>query len=728
MATQPVPPNPSLPPVVPAYLQQQPEQTSPVTPAPAPNFYRNLGEEINQSELNKAANHVLTVFNDDESARDGWLRGWKDAAEYNGLTYKEKRTHPWEGASGVYDTALLEANCRFVSEMSTAVFGSNGPCRADVYGDLTPAKQSAAIRVADHMNWWLMTQMKGFCAETEQLNWGVGFQGVGFKKVVRNPVTGAPQSNYVRANMLFVPIGYSTLAESPRIIELMPKTKADVQRAVASGFYSKGFKPQTGPRTRDLIEEAEQRDAGLRDSQADDTDVELLEAHIELEIDPEDQYFNIGYPLPYVITIDKRTQQVGSIRRNWVDGDPEFKRRETYVEYAFMPTDQFGVYAIGLSQMLYNLARSATGLLEGDEDAATLNTTRGGLFSQDLRLKGDDLRLSPGEFKSAECTPQELKDGIWMPDYAPPDPVLFQMLGELDTRARRLAGNADLNISEMGSGQTPVGTILAIIERGIKVFTAIQARWARSFQVELKLISDIILDEMYSRPPIPEGSFNADEIKVKNRTFTVSTDDYENVQVVPTLDPDAGTISQRILQIQAISQFATQMPGPFDEVAIARAMCLAMGMKNTDDLVPPEPIVPRLDPVSENARIIVGQPVQAFKDQDHMAHLTAHQAILMNPQLQQEMQADPQAQAKLAAATAHVSEHLAFMQRVEIEKVLGFELPEQLTPEQENRLAPLIASASQQVAANPPQPIGGSQSAPASAGPNCRAGQNPESG
>ncbi|MFZ1007831.1 MAG: hypothetical protein WAN65_13395 [Candidatus Sulfotelmatobacter sp.] len=697
MATQTIPPPgtvPIMPDEIPSYLQAQPAPLP--APVQAPDFYRNLADELNDPVLMQISNQVLTWYQDDESAREQWLRGWKDSAEYLGLTYDKTRSEPWEGASGVYDTALLEANMRFVSEMSTSVFSSSGPCKADCYGQLTDEKQQAALRVADHMNWTLLKAMEDFRAETEQLNWGVGFQGIGFKKVIKNPVTRDPQSNYVRANMLFVPIGYSTLTKSPRIIEYMPMTMAEIQRGKATGFYRQNFMSMAVRRKYDLVEQADQRDSGLRPSLGQDEDVELLEAHVELEIDPENPYAEIPYPLPYVVTIDKNSSSVASIRRNWIEGDGEYKRRQTYVEYSFMPTDKFGVYAIGLAQILANLARASTGLIRGMLDAATLNNMRGGLRSQDVRTKNDDLSITPGEWKVVECSPEDLQNGMWSPEYKPPDTVLFQMLGELDMRSRRLAGNADLNISEM-SGQTPVGTVLAIIERGIKVFTSIQSRYASSFDQELQLIRDINYDELKSR--------SGDLISLKNRQFTITAEDYELAMVASTIDPDSGTISQRILQGQSAVQLMQAVPGPFDEKASCRNVLLSMGVKDVDSWIPQDPIVPRLDPVSENARIIVGQPVQAFKDQDHLAHLTTHQSVLQNPQLQQEMQNDPQAQTKLAAATAHVSEHLAFMQRLEIEKILGFALPDQMSPEEENYLAPLIASAAQQAAANPPQPI-----------------------
>jgi hypothetical protein len=692
MATQPFPPvQPQMPQILPGYMQQQMPDPMAEPPTP-PGFYDNLADQIDG--LAAIGQQIIVWQRDDEAACSMWVKGWSDAAEYLGLTVGE-RNIPWRNASGIYDSLMLECQTRFCAEGTDCILSSNGPCRAEVFGELNDQKQQAAIRVADHMNWWLLDGMDDFAAEFEQLFWGMGFCGIGFKKVTRDPITGEPQSNYVRANMLWVPGGYSTIRKAPRIIEYMPMQLADVEQAKASGWYSQDFNPTTGRREFDRAEEAEMRRTGQRPPLSDDMDVELLEAHVKLKIDPDPQYGNLAYPLPYVVTLDKRNGTVGSIRRNWVDGDAKFKRRETYVEYVFVPTDMYGIYGIGLAHMLCNSARAKTGLTRGMLDAGTLNNLRGGFRKSSVRTTGDNTEFEPGEWKVIESDSPSLSDDFWSPDYKPPDATLLALLGELDDSGRRLAGNADINISEIGS-QTPVGTVLAVIERGMKVFNSIQGRIARSFKKEIQLIREIILEDLRD---------NAEWIQIANKSFPITAQDYEDATLVPSVDPDSGTVSQRILQTQAAIQMVAQIPGPFNVRQAARQALMALGVKDVDNWVPPEPIIPRLDPVSENARVIVGEPVQAFKDQDHEAHLQTHQAVLQSQQLTQALANDPQLQTKAAAAMAHISQHLAFQQRLQIEKYLGYELPDQMTPDQENRLAPLIAQAAQLAAQNPPQPI-----------------------
>jgi hypothetical protein len=574
-------------------------------------FAENLAEDMDDGALSELADDLLGEFDDDISSRKDWMQTYVDGLELLGMKVDD-RTEPWPGACGVYHPMLSEALVKFQAETMMETFPARGPVRTEIIGKETPAKKEAAERVEADMNYQLTDVMIEYRPEHERMLWGLGLSGNAFKKVYFDPSLGRQTSMYVPAEDVVVPYGSSNLETSPRVTHVMRKTPNEVKKLQAAGFY-RDIELDDPIDTLDEIETAIAERMGFRAST--DDRYKLLEMQVELEL--EDDNFrgdeDEGIALPYIVTIEKATQTILSIRRNWNSDDKLKAKRQHFVHYPYVPG--FGFYAFGLIHLIGAFAKSGTSLIRQLVDAGTLSNLPGGFKTKGLRVKGDDTPIAPAEWRDVDVASGTMRDNIMPLPYKEPSQVLYSLLGTIVEEGRRFAGAADMKISDM-SGQAPVGTTLAILERTLKSMSAIQARVHYSMKQEFKLLKGIIRDytpESYSYDPV-EGSRKAKQA------------DYDMVAVIPVSDPNAATMAQKIVQYQAVLQLAQTAPQIYDMPYLHRQMLDVLGITNAEKLVPlkdGDDMKPR-DPVSENMDVINGKPVKAFIYQDHESHIAVH--------------------------------------------------------------------------------------------------------
>jgi len=651
-------------------------------------FSENLAENMSDNELSLLASDLISEYEDDVSSRKDWLQTYVDGLDLLGLKLEE-RTEPWAGACGVTHPLLAEALVKFQAETIMETFPAAGPVKTKIVGKETQEKQDAADRVEADMNFRLTEEMPEFRPEHERMLWGLGLSGNAFKKVYYDPALGRQVSLYVPAEDIVVPYGVSSLRTAERITHVMRKTENDVRRLQVEGFY----------RDVDLgepvvvMDETEKKIAeklGFR--LTTDDRYRLLEMQVDLDLpgyeDPD------GIALPYIVTIDRSSQKVLAIRRNWKQDDPLKQKRNHLVHYGYIPG--FGFYNFGLIHLIGAYAKSGTSILRQLVDAGTLSNLPGGLKSRGLRVKGDDTPITPGEFRDVDVPSGSIRDNILPLPYKEPSQVLASLMDQIIDEGRRFASAADLQVDDMSS-QSPVGTTLAILERTLKIMSAVQARIHYSMHEELRLLKDIIRDYTpadYSYDP-------------ETGDPHIKQSDYDQVDVIPVSDPNAATMAQKIVQHQAVMQLAQQNPEIYDMMALHRQMLSVLGVKNIDKIIPPkekEPEPQPRDPVTENQDILGNKPAKAFYQQDHQAHITVHQAAMQDPKIQAILGQDPNAQTIQAAMQAHINEHLGFEYKKQIEQQMGQALPnyddenaQQIPDDQQFQIAQMAAQASQQL-------------------------------
>ncbi len=650
-------------------------------------FGENLAEYISESELASIAGDLIQDYEDDVSSRKDWMQTYVDGLELLGMRIEE-RSEPWEGACGVYHPLLAEALVKFQSETIMETFPAAGPVKTRIIGKETPAIKDAAERVKEDMNYQLTEVMVEFRPEHERMLWGLGLAGNAFKKVYFDPALDRQVSLFVPAEDVVVPYGSSNLETSERVTHVMRKTKNDLKKLIAAGFY-RDIELSDPVNTMDEIEKKIAEKMGFR-ANTDDR-YKLLEMQVNLDLpgyeDKDEDGEETGIALPYIITIDKNTQDVLAIRRNWRQSDDIKQKRSHFVHYGYIPG--FGFYCFGLIHLIGAFAKSGTSIIRQLVDAGTLSNLPGGLKTKGMRVKGDDTPISPGEFRDVDVASGTIRDNILPLPYKEPSQVLFQLMNQIIEDGRRFASAADLNVSDM-SANAPVGTTLAILERTLKVMSAVQARIYYSMKQEFKLLKMIIRDctpEEYSYQPI-EGSRKAKQA------------DYDLCDVIPVSDPNASTMSQKVVQYQAVMQMAGANPQIYDQVELNRQMLEVLGIKNIGKLIPNSEDQKPKDPVSENMAILNGKPVKAFIYQDHEAHIQVHMSLSQDPKVAKLLGQDPQAQVKAAAGMAHINEHIAFQYRKEIEEQLGVPLPDldkELSADMEIEVSRMMAAAAQKL-------------------------------
>jgi hypothetical protein len=662
-------------------------------PAEESDFDMNLAEEMPESVLGSLAAELTSDYEEDVSSRKDWIQTYVDGLELLGLKI-ETRSEPWEGACGVYHPLMAEALVKFQSEMMMATFPAAGPVKTQIIGKETPEKKASAERVQVDMNYQLTDVMTEYRPEHERMLWGLGLSGNAFKKVYFDPHLDRQVSIFVPAEDLVVPYGASNLQSAERVTHVMRKTSNDVRRLQVSGFW-RDIDLGEPDIVLDEVEKKIAEKLGFR-ATTDDRH-KILEMCVDLDLAGYEHTDEDGEPtgiaIPYIVTIDKSSGKVLAIRRNWKEGDELHTKLQHFVHYGYVPG--FGFYHFGLVHLVGAFAKSGTSLLRQLVDAGTLSNLPGGFKARGMRVKGDDTPIAPGEFRDVDVPSGTIKDNLMTLPYKEPSQTLLALLNQIIEDGRRFANAADLQISDMSS-QAPVGTTLAILERTLKVMSAVQARIHYSMQQELVLLKEIIAESALD-------DYNYDPESGSRRA---KKSDYENCDVIPVSDPNAATMAQKIVQYQAVLQLAQSAPQMYNMPLLHRQMLDVLGIKNAQKLIPMSEDQKPMDPVSENQNILAGKPVKAFLYQDHEAHITVHMTAMNDPKIQQLLQGNPMAQAMQAQMMAHINEHLGFEYRKQIEQQLGMNLPPQhdeggediqLDPMVEARLAPLLAQAAKQL-------------------------------
>jgi hypothetical protein len=639
-------------------------------------FDANLADEMPEGDLQEVADDILDMIRIDKNSRKDWERTYKEGLELLGLRIDD-RTEPWDGACGVYHPILSESVVKFQSETIIETFPPNGPVKTKIIGKVTREKEQAAARVKDDMNYELTEKMVEYRSEHERLLWSLPIAGSAFKKVYFDPVLGRPMAMFVPAEDIIVPYGASDLISAPRIAHRMKKTPNQLRKLQVSGFYRDIDISEPSRETNEL---QEQKDEETGMSYSEDDRYLIYEVHIDYDLPGFED--DDGIALPYVITIVS-SGEVLSIRRNYLEDDPAREKRLHFSHYNYIPG--FGFYGFGLIHLVGGFAKSATSILRQLVDAGTLSNLPGGFKSKDLRVKGDDTPIAPGEWRDVDVTGVTIKDSIVPLPYKEPSRTLYELLGTIVTEGRKFASVADLKVGDM-SNQAPVGTTLAILERALKVMSAVQARVHAAMKIEFKLISALVRD--YT------PSVYLYEVDGPQRA---KQSDYDTTEIIPVSDPNASTMAQRVVQYQAALQLAQSAPQLYDLGELHRQMLEVLGIRSVDKILPLTDDFKPKDPVSENMDIMTGKPAKAFMYQDHTAHIQVHSTAAQDPKIQQIIGQSPNAGAIQGALMAHIAEHVAFQYRIEIERMMGVPLPhpdEELPEDIEVELSRAVAMAS----------------------------------
>jgi len=651
------------------------------------DFEANLVEHLPDSVVSELVSDLLSDFDDDINSRKDWMQTYVDGLELLGMKIEE-RADPWIGACGVYHPLLSEAVVKFQAEVMMSTFPAAGPVKTQIIGKETPEKKQAATRVAADMNYELTDVMTEFRPEHERMLWGLGLAGNAFKKVYFDPSLDRQTSIFVTAEDLVVPYGASDLQTSPRITHIMRKTENELRKLQVAGFYV-DIDLGEPDNVLDEVEKKIAEKMGFR-AQTDDR-YKILEINVNLDLegyeDTDKHGEETGIALPYIVTIEKGSSKCLAIRRNWEKDDKLKTKRQHFVHYGYVPG--FGFYCFGLIHLVGAFAKSGTSILRQLVDAGTLANLPGGFKTRGLRVKGDDTPIGPAEWRDVDVPSGTIAENIMALPYKEPSQVLAMLLDKIVDEGRKFASAADIQVADM-SANSPVGTTLAILERTLKVMTAVQARIHYSFKQELCLLRDIIRDytpDTYDYEP-EEGSPKAKK------------SDYDLVTVIPVSDPNAATMAQKIVQYQAVIQLAQQAPQIYDLPQLHRQMLDVLGIKNPEKLVPlPDDEMP-IDPISENMNALNGKPLKAFITQDQQAHIAAHQMFMQDPLVMKTIGQNPQANMIMAALQSHIADHLGYHYRTMIEKQMGVPLPppnEPLPDDVEVQLSRLVAQASAQV-------------------------------
>ena len=643
----------------------------------------NLAELIDEADLESMGSELVGDFLSDLRTRDDWAMAYVKGLDLLGMKV-EDRTQPWEGASGVFHPMLTEAAIHFQAQAMGEIYPASGPARTKILGKMTTEKFQQATRVENELNYLITERMQDYREETEQMLFRLALAGSAFKKVHYDPVRRVPKSTFVPAEDFVVQYGVSNLSDCERYTHVMRKTKTEIMKLQASGFYRDVELPDPSLEKSDIQEKYDTLQ-GVEDTSNGDDRYMLLEMHVEMVM-PEGFNDDDDIARPYVVTIDKSSRTILSIRKNWYEDDDDKQKRMHFVPYCYLPG--MGFYGIGLIHLIGGLTKSATSILRQLIDAGTLANLPAGLKARGLRIKGDNTPLRPGEFRDVDVPSGSIRDSITFLPYKEPSSVLYQLLANLVEEGRRIGSVADVQISDMNA-QAPVGTTLALLERNMKVMSGVQARVHASMHKELRLIAGIVkdfMDEKYEYDP--DGDFN------RLKDFD------DRVDVIPVSDPNAATMAQRVMQYQAALQMSQQAPQLYDMGKLHRNMLEVLGIQDAADIIKlPGDIKPK-DPVSENMAMLKQEPVKAFLYQDHDAHIQTHMAAMQDPKIQQMVGQSPFASAIQSAMAAHITEHVAMQYRKEIEKRLGVELPPEDAPLPEDvevELSRLVAMAAQKL-------------------------------
>ena len=651
------------------------------------DFTGNLADVLDESRLTSIGHEIIRLADDDDRSREEWRKTYSNGLKLLGLKY-ESRTEPWENACGAFHPVLLESVIRFNAEAMSSIFPGGGPVKTEIIGAVSEKRTKTAKRIQRDLNNMCRRVIKGFRDETDMMLFNLPLAGTTFRSWRFDEVHKRPAAHYVLPEHMLIPYSAASLDSADRFTIIHYKTSNWVKAKQASGFYRDVDVGPGSATYNDPITQEKDRIEGKSDASTarDDSPHKLYECHIHYYIE-EDPYNQNGEPIPYVVTVDTDSHEVLAIRREWRESDPTCERVRSVVQHKYMPG--FGPYGIGLINILGGLTESATSIMRQLVDAGTLSNLPAGYKAKGLRIKDDSDPIGPGEWRDVEVSAGTLRENFFPLPYKEPSTVLYSLLGQIVEEARRIGAVADMKVTDMSGTNMPVGTTLAIIERSLKVMSSVQQRLYESFTQELNVLYDIVKSYMLEMPyPFALAD---DEAQASRQ------EDYGmNVDVVPVADPNATTMAQQIIQMQAITQLMQQNPGIYNQKAVHRQMVMTLGSDQADLFIPPDTEIEPLDPITENMNLLNMKPVKAGPGQNHEAHIAVHMAAMQDPSMQSMMANNPTAPAIMAAAAAHVQEHLAFQYRQQIEEKLGVPLPppgEPLPEDVEYELAQLTADA-----------------------------------
>jgi len=651
------------------------------------DFTGNLADVLDESRLTSIGHEIIRLADDDDRTREEWRKTYSNGLKLLGLKY-ESRTEPWENACGAFHPVLLESVIRFNAEAMSSIFPGGGPVKTEIIGAVSEKRTKTAKRIQRDLNNMCRRIIKGFRDETDMMLFNLPLAGTTFRSWRFDEVHKRPAAHYVLPEHMLIPYSAASLDSADRFTIIHYKTSNWVKAKQASGFYRDVDVGPGSATYNDPITQEKDRIEGKSDASTarDDSPHKLYECHIHYYIE-EDPYNQNGEPIPYVVTVDTDSHEVLAIRREWRESDPTCERVRSVVQHKYMPG--FGPYGIGLINILGGLTESATSIMRQLVDAGTLSNLPAGYKAKGLRIKDDSDPIGPGEWRDVEVSAGTLRENFFPLPYKEPSTVLYSLLGQIVEEARRIGAVADMKVTDMSGTNMPVGTTLAIIERSLKVMSSVQQRLYESFTQELNVLYDIVKSYMLEMPyPFALAD---DEAQASRQ------EDYGmNVDVVPVADPNATTMAQQIIQMQAITQLMQQNPGIYNQKAVHRQMVMTLGSDQADLFIPPDTEIEPLDPITENMNLLNMKPVKAGPGQNHEAHIAVHMAAMQDPSMQSMMANNPTAPAIMAAAAAHVQEHLAFQYRQQIEEKLGVPLPppgEPLPEDVEYELAQLTADA-----------------------------------
>lgn len=654
------------------------------------DFNQNLVEVMEDGDLQLLAGDLSEDIDNDIASRKDWEKMYKDGITLLGLKFEE-RTEPWNGACGVFHPMITEAVVRFQSDTIMETFPAKGPAKTQIIGKETPEKKEAAVRVEDDMNYQLTEKMPEYRLEHEKMLWNLPSAGSAFKKIYFDPSLNRQVAIFIPAEDVILPYGSSDIETCSRITHRMRKNKNELLKLMNAGFYAEVDLNDEPDTFLNEIQQKKDKETGF--SASYDDRFELYEIHADLDLpgfeDKDDDGEPTGIALPYVVTMIRGTEEIIAIRRNWNEDDDLKLKRQHFVHYQYIPG--YGAYGFGLFHLIGGYAKSATSIMRQLVDAGTLSNLPGGLKARGLRIKGDDTPIAPGEFRDVDLGSGNIRDNILPLPYKEPSMVLSGLMDKIVEEGRRFAATSDMKVADM-SNQAPVGTTLAILERTLKVMSAVQARTHYTMKQELQLLAAIIRD--YTDP---DYTYEPEEGRA-----SAKKSDYSMVEVIPVSDPNAATLSQRVVQYQAVIQLAQMAPQIYNLPVLHRQMLDVLGIKHADKLVPLEDDQKPTDPVTENMNALKGKPLKAFIYQDHESHIKVHQSAMTDPIVQQLIGQNPQAPVIMAAMQSHIAEHVGYAYRQKIEMALGVALPnpeDEMPEDMEKEISRLMAEAAPQVLA-----------------------------
>jgi len=643
---------------------------------PDTGFDGNLAEFIDENDLQVIASELRQSFEDDKSSRQQWEETYTKGLDLLGLNYSE-RSQPFQGASGVTHPLLAESVTQFQAQAYKELLPASGPVRTQIIGQATKDKEDQAQRVSDFMNYQIMHVMEEYDPELDQMLFYLPLAGSTFKKIYYDAALGRAVSKFIPAEDLVVPYTATNLEECERVTHILKRTDNDIKKMQVTGFY-RDVDLQV-VQEENKVEEKERKLSGIEKTGYRDDQYTLLEMHVDLDVpgfeDPD------GIKLPYIITIDEGSGNVLSIYRNYKDGDTLYKKQQYFVHYKFMPG--LGFYGLGLIHMIGGLSRTATAALRQLIDAGTLANLPAGFKARGLRIADDDSPIQPGEFRDVDAPSGDLRAGLLPLPYKGADPTLFQLLGFCVQAGKEFATVADQKLGDAANAGAPVGTTMALMERGMRVMSAIHKRIHYAQRIEFKLLSRIFAESL---PPMYPYEVQGDLQSLKASDFD------ERIDIMPVSDPTIFSMSQRVTLAQTQLQLAEAAPQMHNIYEAYRRMYSAMGVQNIDAILPvptgPEP----MDPGMENATALSGGSLTAFRKQNQLAHIDAHRAFFSSVLVKN----NPQT---MMILQSHIMEHVSLQAREEVEQEMAKEFEAlqaqaggELPPEQQNEMQELVES------------------------------------